>query len=116
VVVDLLRCFGNVEVLYIVDGVDGERSFEMDRCLRLAKIGCGERYVFRDWEGGEECLGEWYGEKIAGWIERGRGGEKAFLKDLLERVVFSIESARSKEGGAKWSVPRVRVGMFLKEG
>jgi hypothetical protein len=39
------------------------------------------------------------------------------LKDLVERVVFSIESARSKEAGAEWEVPRVGVGvgMFLKE-
>jgi hypothetical protein len=116
VVVDLLRYFGNLEVLYIVDGVDFKRSFEMDRCLRLAKIGRGERYVFRDWEGEEECFGKWYSEKIAGWVEQGRGDEKVFLKHLLERVVFSIENARNKEGGAKWSVPRVRVGMFLKEG
>jgi hypothetical protein len=84
VVVDLLRYFGNVEVLYIVDGVDGERRFEMVRCLRLDRIGCGERYVFRDWEGGEECFREWYGERMKG----GRGGEKAFLKDLVESVDF----------------------------
>ena len=73
-VVDLLRYFGNVEVLYIVDGVDGERSFEMDRFLRLARIRCGERYVFRDWEGGEECFREWYGERMKG----GRGVRRCF--------------------------------------
>jgi hypothetical protein len=53
---------------------------------------------------------------LMGWMERGRGDEKAFLKDLLERVFFSVENARNKEGGAKWSVPKARVGIFLKEG
>ena len=67
---DLLRYFGNVEVLYIVDGVDGERSFEMDRCLRLPMVGCGEKYAFRDWVGGEECFREWYSERM----KKGKGG------------------------------------------
>jgi len=39
-----------------------------------------------------------------------------FLRHLVESVDFSIGSARNKEGGAKWFVPKVRVGMFLREG